>query len=411
MISAMMVAHSTMELACAALALVVAAASSTVGSVNVASAEGVAFAPSTEALWAPKAMNASRVFLRAATAIALPAEAVSVQVIVSSLPDFDVGGDGRTPNGKTGQRLLAAYRLFVNGVEVAHGPGRGRQPTNPNYWADVVSDMVTLDSSLAAAGELSLAMQCFQASPTAGTDGWAMLELRTFDSSGNLLTTYATNTADKALHGQSLSWMAWNADPVFEYNSGIPDTAGRLNENLDAGALARVVGWREANYVPTADAGWVAAEGRTPRAPPVPKITKPLEISHGQQPVQVIKLGSNHWFVDFGHEAMSGIELTVPAAISQIWIAGLQNQAQHDGTGASPCSSSPQKCSSHPGITYCPSNHTPGQCETPMPHNACPACPRANAQLSIRMSEQLCHPPGNQWSEPLASSDVQTMHL
>eukprot|EP01052_Picozoa_sp_SAG31_P072387 SAG31_NODE_31357_length_369_cov_0.766667_1_plen_41_part_01 len=38
------------------------------------------------------------------------------RVIVSALPDFDVGGDGRTPTGKSGQRLLAAYRLFVNGI-------------------------------------------------------------------------------------------------------------------------------------------------------------------------------------------------------------------------------------------------------------------------------------------------------
>ncbi len=397
--------QAAMGLLCAAVVLAAAASSARAAdSVNIASAEGNAFAPTTGALWAPKSLNASRVFLRAATSITLPAEAVSAQVIVSSLPDFDVGGDGRTPHGTSGQRLLAAFRLFVNGVEVAHGPGRGRQPTNPKYWKDVVSDTVTLDSSLLQTGKLSLALQCYQASPTAGTDGWAMLELRTYDSSGSLVASYASNSADETPHRDSLNWMAWNADPVFEYNSGLADTAGRLNENLDAGALARVAGWREAHYVPTEDAGWVPAEERTPRAPPVPKITQPLEILHGQLPVQVIDLGSNHWFVDFGHEAMSGIELTVPAATAKTWMAGLQAKTQHRAerdTGGSPCSSTPQKCSSHPGVTFCPSNHTPGQCETPMPHKPCPPCPPASAQLSVRMSEQLCQPPGTQWSEPL----------
>ena len=400
-----------MALLRAALALAAAAAPSAAAWHSVDSANA-AFAPSTGALWAPKALNATRVFLRATSPIVLPAEAASARAIVSGLPDFDVGGDGRTHTGKSGQRLLAAYRLFVNGVEVAHGPGRGRQPTNPDYWADVVSDAVTLDSSLLAVGSLSLAIQCYQASPTAGTDGWAMLELSTYDAAGNLLTTHATNAAADPSDDDTLalSWMAWNADPVFEYNSGLPDTAGRLNENLNAGALAKVAGWREAGYVPTAAAGWVAAEARTPQAPPVPKITQPLEITHGAKPVKVIALGSNHWFVDFGHEAMSGIELTVPAATAETWKSALQKQQQqvvalageeNVGADAPPCSTTPQNCTSHPGVTFCMANHTPGQCDTPMPHAPCPPCPRAKAQVSIRMSEQLCQPPGDNWSESM----------
>jgi hypothetical protein len=368
--------------------------------------QSAAFAPSTGALWAPAALNASRVFLRAATPIVLPAETVSARIIVSGLPDFNVGGDGRTPGGKSGQRLLAAYRLFVNGVEVAHGPGRGRQPTNPKFWLDVVSDAVELDGALLAAGRLSLAMQCYQASPTAGANGWAMLELRTFDAGGGLLTTHATNPDPAPAAGGgpgALGWMAWNADAVFEHNSGLADTAGRLNENLNAGALAKVAGWREVGYVPTAAAGWVVAEARTPQAPPVPKITQPLQITHGARPVKVITLGSNHWFVDFGHEAMSGIELTVPAATAEMWSAQQLGQqrlsAAQPRAGTPPCSTTPQKCGSHPGVTFCPSNTTAGQCSTPMPHKPCPPCPHEGPKMSIRMSEQLCQPPGNQWSE------------
>ena len=111
------------------------------------------FSPAAGAIWAPASANASYVFLRTASPIALPAQLVSARIVVSSLPDCGTG-DGN-------QRLLAAYRLFANGVEVGIGPGRGRKPTHPSYWMDVVSDSIVLDASLLAGGTLSLALQCF----------------------------------------------------------------------------------------------------------------------------------------------------------------------------------------------------------------------------------------------------------
>ena len=39
---------------------------------------------------------------------------------------------------------------------------------------------------------------------------------------------------------------------------------------------------------------------------------------------------------------------------------------------AKPCP--PQPCSSHPGVTFCSSLKTAGQCEKPMPHPPCPPC-------------------------------------
>ena len=39
------------------------------------------------------------------------------------------------------------------------------------------------------------------------------------------------------------------------------------------------------------------------------------------------------------------------------------------------CTSTPQRCSGHPSVTYCPSDPAKGQCDQPMPHPPCPPCP------------------------------------
>jgi hypothetical protein len=263
-------------------------------SIAVATAppERSGFSPAAGAIWAPASANASYVFLRTARPIALPAQLVSARIVVSSLPDFG------TDDGN--QRLLAAYRLFANGVEVGIGPGRGRKPTHPAYWMDVGADSIVLDASMLAGGTLSLALQCFQAAPSAPTNGWAMLELTTYDAAGQILSTHAT-AAGTSQHAAAAptTWMAYSANAIFgihqahgspEWNDGVKDTCGRINENQEAGELAKVEGWREASYTPSARAGWVPAEGRMPTSPPLPKITLPLQVAHGQAPVQVLAL-------------------------------------------------------------------------------------------------------------------------
>jgi hypothetical protein len=39
------------------------------------------------------------------------------------------------------------------------------------------------------------------------------------------------------------------------------------------------------------------------------------------------------------------------------------------------CTTKPQPCSSHPGVTFCKSDPAGGQCAKPMPHKPCPPCP------------------------------------
>ena len=53
-------------------------------------------------------------------------------------------------------------------------------------------------------------------------------------------------------------------------------------------------------------------ESRTPLVEPVKKQTLPLQVHTNQSPVVLKKVGNNHWFFDFGIEAMSGVQLVVP---------------------------------------------------------------------------------------------------
>jgi hypothetical protein len=40
------------------------------------------------------------------------------------------------------------------------------------------------------------------------------------------------------------------------------------------------------------------------------------------------------------------------------------------------CTTEPQPCPGHPGVTFCLSDPAPSQCDAPMPHKPCPPCPR-----------------------------------
>jgi hypothetical protein len=46
----------------------------------------------------------------------------------------------------------------------------------------------------------------------------------------------------------------------------------------------------------------------------------------------------------------------------------------HSSLPSLQCNSTPQPCVER-GVTYCPSDSSPGQCDRPMPHPPCPPCP------------------------------------
>ena len=72
-------------------------------------------ASSAEAIWAPASQNAKHVFLRPKSWKVPPgSEPERMKVIVSAAPD-----------SKNGGKVLALYKLYVNGIAVGIGPGRG----------------------------------------------------------------------------------------------------------------------------------------------------------------------------------------------------------------------------------------------------------------------------------------------
>ena len=262
------------------------------------------FSSKTQAIWAPVGQNASYVFLRTSdTSVTslmnlgehqLPQ--ISKLVVRVSASQDNVRGDGK-------QRLLAAYRLYVNNVEVTQGPGRGNVPLHSlSEKGNAIYDTVEItEQALIGDGKsLVIALQCFYGN--GGSNAWAMLELDAFDAESTKIgSTVRTNTH---------SWFSYNADAVF--SPGVPDKCGRVNENIRADVFEPISRWKTAGYIPSASHGWASVESRTPLVEPVKKQTLPLQVHTNQSPVVLKKVGNNHWFFDFGIEAMSGVQLVVP---------------------------------------------------------------------------------------------------
>ena len=101
---------------------------------------------------------------------------ISKLVVRVSASQDNVRGDGK-------QRLLAAYRLYVNNAEVTQGPGRGNVPLQSlSEKGNAIYDTVEItEQALIGDGKsLVIALQCFYGN--GGSNAWAMLELDAFDA-------------------------------------------------------------------------------------------------------------------------------------------------------------------------------------------------------------------------------------
>jgi alpha-L-rhamnosidase len=85
---------------------------------------------------------------------------------------------------------------------------------------------------------------------------------------------------------------------------------------------------------------------------------------------------------------MAGLEMHVPAATAAQW---QQQQQAAAGATVANCSVARKPCPAHPGRTYCPSDPDKHQCSSPGPHHAGGG---GRQQITVKMSEQLCPPPG-----------------
>ena len=111
-----------------------------------------------------------------------------------------------------------------------------------------------------------------------------MLEAEIFDTTGRIQNRCRTSHKD---------WFSYNADGIWSY--GELDTGGGhyyVNENIDAGAFAKVSTWRTTEFDPT---HWVKSEARSPASTPVAKTTLPLVTRTGLASSLLLQLSNSHY--------------------------------------------------------------------------------------------------------------------
>ena len=196
------------------------------------------------------------------------------------------------------QKLLGAYRLYINEESVGIGPGRGDGPTNAGNHTPFDSIDVTGAVMLSNATNMVIGLQCYSAGDS-GESG-VMLELHLEHIDG---TKSIVSTTNNVHHSGSLGWMSFDATTAF----GPTNMEGHYNapqENQDAFLMP--LGWQSLSF--NASTSWktpkISAEIIT-----YPKITLPLNISTGRKPVRWLKVESNRWFADFGTEFQGGLRL------------------------------------------------------------------------------------------------------
>lgn len=206
------------------------------------------------------------------------------------------------------QKLLSAYRLYVNGVVVAVGPGRSDMA---NSWSNhSIYDSVDVTLHLQAA---------WRANPNAASVTFALQCYHHDDASAAMLlqaqVTYAGG--EKELHtiASDASWLGFDATPIYAPSGGMggdvsqSSTDNQPAENIDASLMDAVAGWQSGSFTP--GAGWAPSAPRTYTSPPQPKMTLPVSFIPRLKPVEVTMLAAGHWFVDFGTEIMAGLTMNV----------------------------------------------------------------------------------------------------
>lgn len=128
--------------------------------------------------------------------------------------------------------------------------------------------------------------------------------------------------------------------------------------------------WTPANTVPSVN---------VPRALGMPRST----VLATHSPISVRSLpGGKHWLYTFSRQIVGTIRVkALPEAHTGSTLVLRLGEWLDDDvrTGNShprlQCNASAQPCSAHPGVTFCMSDNTSGQCDKPMPHKPCPPCP------------------------------------
>jgi hypothetical protein len=201
-----------------------------------------------------------------------------------------------------GEKLLGAYRLHVNGVATAIGPGRGdvnvgKKNHTPYDTLDLTG--AALSAAARLGGRLVLALQCFHNDGI----GQAILELHVHYNDGT-----------RTIVGSDASWKALDATPMFNPSlSFASKNYPQPLENMDAGSAAYAEagsGWAWRDDPLFDGSHWIDAIEQPAFGYELqPKSTVPIDLITGVSPARMEKLSPSHYFFDFGTEMMGGLRI------------------------------------------------------------------------------------------------------
>jgi hypothetical protein len=192
------------------------------------------------------------------------------------------------------QKLLGAYRLYINAQSVGIGPGRGEGRTNAGNHTPYDSIDVTRAALLSKEKPLVIGLQCY-ANHGAGS---VLMELH-FQHIDGTSSVVATT-------GDSNAWKSFDATMAY---GPVHQEGGYKAPQENQEAALMPVGWKELQFKLNTTL-W-----KTPTARPsfatYSKPTLPLNITTGFAPVRWVQVGQQRWFGDFGTEFQGGLHLLV----------------------------------------------------------------------------------------------------
>ena len=210
------------------------------------------------------------------------------------------------------EKLLGAYRLYVNGAAIGIGPGRGDVRTaaysdggDRNFTFYDTFNVTAQATSIAAPAPLTLGLQCYHG--TGDASAGVLLELHLVFPNGS---TSVVRTSSTDGH-----WRVFDATAGY----GPKDATGGYGAPQEwavSGLLPS--GWTRASYALTS--GWRTPATRNGTTPSLDvgvlraKPTLPLHIATGVVPMSLRQLSGGGWFADFGREMMGGLTLHLPEA-------------------------------------------------------------------------------------------------
>ena len=202
------------------------------------------------------------------------------------------------------EKLLGAYRLYVGGVAIGIGPGRGGNIIGANHTYLDEFNVTALVRAAQKSSTLVLGLQCYHES--GNTSSGVLLELRLHLANG-LTSSVGTSSSDGR-------WLTYDATKAYNPHSSIMPSI-RIPQEWSLSGLMPV-GWTEAGFHPSA--AWLPPASRRDTARSLAadilrlKPTLPLTLTTGVRPTSFRQLNETAFFADFGHEFMGGLTLRLP---------------------------------------------------------------------------------------------------